>query len=380
MTFLQAYWWLLISILGAVLVFLLFVQGGQTLLFGSPGAECRKLMVNSLGRKWEFTYTTLVVFGGAFFASFPLYYSTSFGGAYWLWMLILFSFVLQAVSYEFRSKPGNLYSYRTYDTFLFINGLVGTVLLGVAVGMFFFGAEFSVSRVNLVDGAANPVISTWAPTHGLEAIVNWRCLLLGATVFFLSRTLAALYFVNDIDDARGFGISTRLSVLVNGVVFALLFVGFLVVLFLAPGLRVNPDIPGQVSPVANIYWHNMTDMWWTIPMLLGGVLAVLYGILRTAFSNRWRSGIWWSGCGTIVVVMVLFWFAGYNDTAYLMSVTDPTSSLSLYNSCSTPYTLETMAYASLIIPVVIFYIWWAWRKINARPLTTTEVDSDSHAY
>ncbi len=380
MTFLQAYWWLLISILGAVLVFLLFVQGGQTLLFGSPGAECRKLMVNSLGRKWEFTYTTLVVFGGAFFASFPLYYSTSFGGAYWLWMLILFSFVLQAVSYEFRSKPGNLYSYRTYDTFLFINGLVGTVLLGVAGGMFFFGAEFSVSRVNLVDGAASPVISTWAPMHGLEAIVNWRCLLLGATVFFLSRTLAALYFVNDIDDARGFGISTRLSVLVNGVVFALLFVGFLVVLFLAPGLRVNPDIPGQVSPVANIYWHNMTDMWWTIPMLLGGVLAVLYGILRTAFTNRWRSGIWWSGCGTIVVVMVLFWFAGYNNTAYLMSVTDPTSSLSLYNSCSTPYTLETMAYASLIIPVVIFYIWWAWRKINARPLTTTEVDSDSHAY
>lgn len=380
MTFLQAYWWLLISILGAVLVFLLFVQGGQTLLVGNSNPECRKLMVNSLGRKWEFTYTTLVVFGGAFFASFPLYYSTSFGGAYWLWMLILFSFVLQAVSYEYRSKPGNLFTYRTYDTFLFINGLVGTVLLGVAVGMFFFGGEFTVSRVNLVDGGVNPVISTWAPTHGLEAILNWRCLLLGLAVFFLARTLAALYFVNDIDDARGFGISTRISVLANGMFFAVLFVGFLVVLFLAPGFRIDPAIPGKVTPIANIYWHNMLDMWWTIPMLLAGVVAVLYGIGRTAFSNRWRQGIWWSGIGTIVVVVVLFWWAGYNDTAYLPSLTDPSSSLSVCNSSSTPYTLKAMAYASLVIPVVIVYIWWAWRKINAEPLTVKEVDSDSHSY
>lgn len=205
MTFLQAYWWLLISVLGAILVFLLFVQGGQTLINSSNSPECRKLMVNSLGRKWEFTYTTLVVFGGAFFASFPLYYSTSFGGAYWLWMLILFSFVLQAVSYEFRSKPGNLFTYRTYDTFLFVNGLVGTVLLGVAVGMFFFGGEFTVSRVSLV-GGGNPVISTWAPTHGLEAITNWKCLLLGFAVFFLARTQAALYFINDVKDARTFGV------------------------------------------------------------------------------------------------------------------------------------------------------------------------------
>lgn len=380
MTFLQAYWWLLISILGAVLVFLLFVQGGQTLLVGNSNPECRKLMVNSLGRKWEFTYTTLVVFGGAFFASFPLYYSTSFGGAYWLWMLILFSFVLQAVSYEYRSKPGNLFTYRTYDTFLFINGLVGTVLLGVAVGMFFFGGEFTVSRVNLVDGGVNPVISTWAPTHGLEAILNWRCLLLGLAVFFLARTLAALYFVNDIDDARGFGISTRISVLANGMFFAVLFVGFLVVLFLAPGFRIDPAIPGKVTPIANIYWHNMLDMWWTIPMLLAGVVAVLYGIGRTAFSNRWRQGIWWSGIGTFVVVVVLFWWAGYNDTAYLPSLTDPSSSLSVCNSSSTPYTLKAMAYASLVIPVVIVYIWWAWRKINAEPLTVKEVDSDSHSY
>ena len=379
MTFLQAYWWLLISILGAILVFLLFVQGGQTLLNSSLNPDCRKLMVNSLGRKWEFTYTTLVVFGGAFFASFPLYYSTSFGGAYWLWMLILFSFVLQAVSYEFRSKPGNLFTYRTYDTFLFINGLVGTVLLGVAVGMFFFGGEFTVSRVSLV-GPSNPVISTWAPTHGLEAIANWKCLLLGFAVFFLARTQAALYFTNDIKDARAFGVSTRISVLFNGVTFALLFVGFVVVLMLQTGFRVDPARPGYVVPVANIYLHNMLDMWWTIPVFLGGVLAVLYGIFRSAFSNTWNKGIWWSGIGTVAVVFVLFVLAGFNNTAYLPSLTDPASSLSVYNSCSSPYTLKTMAYASLIVPVVIAYIWVTWRKINAKPLTVKEVDTDSHSY
>ena len=379
MTFLQAYWWLLISVLGAILVFLLFVQGGQTLINSSNSPECRKLMVNSLGRKWEFTYTTLVVFGGAFFASFPLYYSTSFGGAYWLWMLILFSFVLQAVSYEFRSKPGNLFTYRTYDTFLFVNGLVGTVLLGVAVGMFFFGGEFTVSRVSLV-GGGNPVISTWAPTHGLEAITNWKCLLLGFAVFFLARTQAALYFINDIKDARTFGVSTRVSVLFNGVTFVLLFVGFLVVLFLQSGLRVDPAKPGFVVPVANIYLHNMIDMWWTIPVFLGGVLAVLYGVLRTAFSNSWNKGVWWSGTGTVAVVFVLFVIAGFNNTAYLPSLTDPSSSLSVYNSCSSPYTLRTMAYASLIVPVVIAYIWITWRKINAKPLTIKEVDNDAHSY
>ncbi|MGM9852909.1 MAG: cytochrome d ubiquinol oxidase subunit II [Muribaculaceae bacterium] len=379
MTFLQAYWWLLISILGAILVFLLFVQGGQTLLNSSLNPDCRKLMVNSLGRKWEFTYTTLVVFGGAFFASFPLYYSTSFGGAYWLWMLILFSFVIQAVSYEFRSKPGNLFTYRTYDTFLFINGLVGTVLLGVAVGMFFFGGEFTVSRISLVE-PGNPVISTWAPTHGLEAIANWKCLLLGFAVFFLARTQAALYFTNDIKDARGFGVSTRISVLFNGVTFALLFVGFVVVLMLQTGFRVDPARSGYVVPVANIYLHNMLDMWWTIPVFLGGVLAVLYGIFRTAFSNTWNKGIWWSGIGTVAVVFVLFVLAGFNNTAYLPSLTDPSSSLSVCNSCSSPYTLKTMAYASLIVPVVIAYIWVTWRKINAKPLTVREVDTDSHSY
>lgn len=380
MAFLQSYWWLLISVLGALLVFLLFVQGGQSLLLNSGNtADSRKLMVNSLGRKWEFTYTTLVVFGGAFFASFPLFYSTSFGGAYWLWMLILLSFVLQAVSYEFRSKPGNIFGERTYDAFLFFNGLVGCVLLGVAVGSMFFGAEFTVSRVNLA-GSGNPIISQWADTHGIELIANWKCLLLGFAVFFLARTQAALYFVNNIDDARSFGIATRIKVLANGVVFALLFVGFLVVLFTAPGYRAEGGVAGSVTPENNIYWHNLLQMWWTIPMLLIGVVGVLYGIFRTAFSTSWRYGIWYSGVGTVLVVMTLFFLAGYNGTAYLPSLTDPASSLTIANSSSSFYTLKVMAYVSLIIPVVLGYIWFFWSKINNRPLTKDELDSDSHTY
>lgn len=380
MTFLQTYWWLLISVLGALLVFLLFVQGGQSLLLnGSNTPEGRKLMVNSLGRKWELTYTTLVVFGGAFFASFPLFYSTSFGGAYWLWMLILLSFVLQAVSYEFRSKPGNIFGERVYDAFLFFNGLFGCVLLGVAVGSMFFGAEFTVTHSNLVSGG-NPIISQWTGTHGLELIANWKCLLLGFAVFFLARTQAALYFVNNIDDARSFGIGTRIKVLANGVIFALLFVGFLVVLLTSPGYRINPDMPMDITPVNNIYWHNLLDMWWTIPLLLVGVVAVLYGIMRTAFSIRWRYGIWYSGVGTVLVVMTLFFLAGYNDTAYLPSLTDAASSLTIANSSSSQYTLKVMAYVSLVIPVVLAYIWYFWAKMNNRPLTKTEIESDSHSY
>lgn len=378
-TFFQQYWWLLISILGALLVFLLFVQGGQTMLYGNTNPECRRLMVNSLGRKWEFTYTTLVVFGGAFFASFPLFYSTCFGGAYWLWMLILLSFVLQAVSYEFRSKPGNLYSVRTYDAFLMFNGLFGCVLLGVAVGMLFFGGQFTVNKANLLSSHA-PVISVWAPTHGLEAILNWKCLLLGVTVFFLARTQAALYFVNNIDNARGFGITNRIKVLFNGVIFAMLFIGFLVVLFTSSGLRYNPLNPDQITPVNNIYWHNILDLWWCIPMLLVGVVMVLYGIFRTAFSSRWTMGIWYSGLGTVLTVLVLFFLAGYNNTAFLPSVNDPHSSLTIANASSSLYTLRTMAWVSVFIPVVLAYIFYVWRKINNKPLTTSELDSDSHAY
>ena len=375
---LQQYWWLLISVLGALLVFLLFVQGGQSLLFGTDNMESRKLMANSLGRKWEFTYTTLVVFGGAFFAAFPLFYSTSFGGAYWLWMLILVSFVLQAVSYEFRSKPGNLYKTGTYDSFLFFNGLVGCVLLGVAVATFFFGAEFTVTKANLVDTYGSPIISQWGPEHGLEAIANWKCLLLGFTVFFLARCQATLYFANDIADARRQGIVGRTGLLINGVVFALLFVAFTVVLLLAPGYRY--DEAGVVWTVENIYLANLLEMWWTLPMFLIGALAVLYGIFRTAFDSKWRSGIWYSGVGTVLVVLVLFFIAGYNNTAYYPSTLDPQSSLTIVNSSSSPFTLTVMSWVSLVIPIVLAYIVYVWYRMNNKPITPAELDTDSHAY
>ena len=269
---LQSYWWLLIAVLGAALVFLLFVQGGQSMLMCRFSDDERQLMANSLGRKWEFTYTTLVVFGGAFFASFPLFYSTSFGGAYWLWMLILLSFVLQAVSYEFRRKKGNIYGTRVYDGFLMFNGLFGCVLLGVAVGTLFFGGAFTVTRTNILD-AGSPVISQWAPTHGLEAIACWKNLLLGFAVFFLARTMAAMYFINNIGGDKDFTARMRRKVLVNGLSFAVLFITFLVVLMLQPGYRV---VAGHTLSEPNIYLHNLLGMWWLALIMLLGVVAVLY--------------------------------------------------------------------------------------------------------
>jgi cytochrome d ubiquinol oxidase subunit II len=373
---LQSYWWLLVSVLGAVLVFLLFVQGGQSMLYTCKTAESRKLMINSLGRKWELTFTTLVVFGGAFFASFPLFYSTSFGGAYWLWMLILLSFVVQAVSYEFRSKRGNIYTQRTYDAFLMFNGFVGCVLLGVVVGTLFFGAEFTVTKSNLVN-FSSPVISQWSSTHGLEAIANWRCLLLGFAVFFLARTLAALYFINNIDNARAFGVASRVKVLFNGLVFAVLFVAFLIVLFCAPGLR---DVNGKFVTVNNIYWHNLIELWWLIPILLIGVVLVLYGIIRSSFSSKWRKGIWYAGIGTVLVVITLFSLAGYNGTAYYRSTLDPNSSLTIANSSSSHFTLTVMSWVSISVPFVLAYIWLVWRKMNNVPITSEEIETDSHAY
>jgi len=372
MTILQAYWWLLISILAAVLVFMLFVQGGQTMLFGRYNESSRDLMVMSLGRKWELTFTTLVVFGGAFFASFPLFYSTSFGGAYWLWMLILLSFVIQAVSYEFRNKAGNIYTRHTYEACLLINGVFGCILLGVAVGTLFFGAEFTVNRDNILNQAA-PVISRWStPWHGLEAICSWRNLLLGVAILFLARTQAALYFVNDIDDEKGLDMSNRISVLTNGIMFVLLFVGFLVVFFLADGLRSNAQ--GGFDVVDNIYFKNLMTMWWLIPVFLLGVLSVVYGIARTAFSTTWRSGVWFSGFGTVAVVVVLFLLAGYEGTAYYRSLTDPASSLTIANSSSSEFTLTVMSCVSLVIPFVIAYIWYVWRSMARQPLNITDIN------
>lgn len=376
LTLLQNYWWLIISVLGAILVFLLFVQGGQSMLLCKAPEEHRQLMVNALGRKWEFTYTTLVVFGGAFFAAFPLFYSTSFGGAYWLWMLILLSFVIQAFSYEFRRKKGNIYGTRFYDTLLFLNGLCGCILLGVAVGVFFFGGSFTVVKTNILDLSA-PVISQWAPTHGLEAIACWKNLLLGVAVFFLARTLAALYFINNIGGAPDFTASMRRRALVNGLVFAVLFVAFTVVLLMQPGYRV---IGGQAQPEEYIYLHNFSGMWWFAVTFLIGTVLVLAGIFGSAFSRTWRGGIWAAGFGVVAVVVSLFAVAGYAGTTYLPSTADPQSSLTLANSSSSLFTLTVMSWVSVLVPFVLAYIWYVWRKMNATPLTEEELRSESHTY
>lgn len=373
---LQAYWWLLISILGGALVFLLFVQGGQSLL-STTHPDYRTLMVNSLGRKWEFTFTTLVVFGGAFFASFPLFYSTSFGGAYWLWMLILLSFVVQAFSYEFRRKKGNLYGTQTYDTLLALNGVFGCVMLGVAVGMFFFGAEFTVDKGNLLNGFA-PVISQWVPTHGLEAIIVPGSLILGFAVFFLARTLACMYFINNIDGGNGFTQLMRVKTLVNGSIFAILFIVFAIMLFLQSGYREMPD--GDFEKVDYIYWKNLWEMWWCAIMLVVGVVLVLYSIIHTSFSGKFFKGIWFGGIGTVLVVVVLFWLAGYNNTAYYPSTLDPQSSLSIANSSSSKFTLTVMSWVSILVPIVLTYISYVWYKMNKTPLTEKELENDSHVY
>ncbi len=362
--------------LGALLVFLLFVQGGQSLIW-STHRDYKNLVVNSLGRKWEFTFTTLVVFGGAFFASFPLFYSTSFGGAYWLWMLILVSFVVQAFSYEFRRKRGNIYGTGTYDALLTFNGLFGCVMLGVAVGMFFFGAEFTVSKGNILDASA-PVISRWSPTHGLEAMIVPGNLLLGFAVFFLARTLACMYFIDNVDAGNGFAQHMRIKTLFNGAIFAVLFIAFAVLLFLQCGYRMQPD--GTFVHVDHIYWHNLWHMWWTVPMLLIGVALVLGAIGFTAFSHKFIHGIWPGGVGTVLVVLVLFFLAGYNDTAYYPSLLDPQSSLSIANSSSSEFTLTVMSWVSVLVPFVLAYIWYVWYKMTKKPLTEAELKTDSHTY
>ncbi|MBQ8423395.1 MAG: cytochrome d ubiquinol oxidase subunit II [Coprobacter sp.] len=378
-SFYQHYWWLLISVLGALLVFLLFVQGGQTMLSSLAKKPVEKTMlVNSLGRKWEYTFTTLVVFGGAFFASFPLFYSTSFGGAYWLWMAILFSFVIQAVSYEYRSKKGNFLGMKTYDTFLLINGVVGVTLLGVAVGTFFSGADFRVDKENLFD-VAMPVISTWEnPWHGLEAVADWRNLLLGVTLFFLARVQALLYFINNIDDENIYHRSRR-HLLYNAVPFVVFFLTFVAVTLCADGYQVDSET-AEVSVRPFKYFYNFVEMPWALIMFLLGVVAVLYAIVRTAFFARWRCGIWYSGMGTILVVLALFFIAGYNHTPYYPSNVDMQSSLTIVNSSSSLFTLQVMSIVSLLIPFVLLYIVWAWRAMDRKSITEEEMNDNEHLY
>lgn len=366
---LQEYWWLLISVLGAILVFLLFVQGGQTFLPLIPDSSPDKpRLLAATGHKWELTFTTLVVFGGAFFASFPLFYSTSFGGAYWLWILILLSFVLQAVSYEFRSKPGNLFGTRAYDIFLFFNGTVGCILLGVVVAMMFFGADFTVERT-AITAISSPVISRWGPGHGWEAIFNLRNLTLGFAVLFLSRTQAALYLLKLYPEPDTFHAANRRRLLVNAIPFVIFFLAFLGFLLTAWGYTTvhNSGLDGgtstfEITPYR--YLRNYLEMPVALIALLAGTVMVLYAIIRTLLVASFNNGIWWSGIGTVLVVLSLFWVAGYNATPYYPSLADPASSLTIYNSSSSLFTLTVMSYVSLIIPVVAAYIIIAWRKIH----------------
>ncbi|MDD6868639.1 MAG: cytochrome d ubiquinol oxidase subunit II [bacterium] len=372
--FLQNYWWLLISVLGAVLVFLLFVQGGQSMLATTKDMTQRSMMVNSLGRKWELTFTTLVVFGGAFFASFPLFYSTSFGGAYWLWMLILFSFVVQAVSYKYRRKEGNIYGYKLYDWLLFVNGVVGPLLLGVAVAMMFFGAEFTVTKTNILN-PASATISQWGELHGLEAIFCWKNLVLGITVLFLARIIASLYFINNINDTS-LNVSQRKSIVSNAVVFVPFFLIFVVVLLMASGVECADN--GQMQWVENKYFHNLVDMWWIAVVLLAGVVLVLYGIVKTIIVEGYTKGVWSTGCGTILVVLSLFWIVGYNNTAYYPSLLDVSSSLTIHNSSSSEFTLTAMSVVSILVPFVLAYIVYAWYSLDKIKITKNEIENPNN--
>ena len=379
--FLQNYWWFLISLLGGLLVFLLFVQGGQSMIFTlGKNEEEKKLIVNALGRKWEYTFTTLVTFGGAFFASFPLFYSTSFGGAYWVWMVILFSFVLQAVSYEFQSKPGNVLGTRTYRVFLLINGIVGTLVLGVAVATFFTGSEFAVGKGNIAGlGVSGLVISQWQnPLLGLEALFNLRNWCLGLAVVFLARTLAALFFVNRLNH-DALVERSRKEVLYNGAPFVVFFLAFFIWTLLSEGFAVNPDTQ-EIFKEPYKYFHNLIEMPVVATILLLGVVAVLWGIAATLVKKSFNKGIWFAGTGTVLTVTMLFCLVGYNNTAYYPSTVDLQSSLTVQNSSSSEFTLTAMSVVSLIVPGVLAYIFYAWRALEKKKLGLEELDSDGHAY
>ena len=376
--FLQHYWWFLISLLGALLVFLLFVQGGQGLLYtmGRTEAE-RDLVVNALGRKWEFTFTTLVTFGGAFFASFPLFYSTSFGGAFYVWMAILLVFVVQAVSYEYRRKPSNVLGQRTYEAFLVLNGVAGPLLLGVAVGTFFTGAEFTVNRMNMAAVGGDTAISQWAtPWHGLEALTDARNLLLGVAVFALSRVLALHFFLNNLDDETLRLRARRLSCGYS-LLFLAAFLAFFGWLLCSDGRAIDPA-SGTVSIEPYKYLHNLLAMPAVAIVLLAGVAAVLWG-LWSGGRNGSRRAIWFSGAGTILTVLALLLLAGWNDTCYYPSLTDMQSSLAITNSSSSLFTLKVMSVVSLLIPFVAAYIWYAWRALT-RPSSEREVEEAEHKY
>ena len=381
-SFFQHYWWLLVSLLGALLVFLLFVQGGQTFIWPwQKDVTLQKMIINSTGRKWEFTLTTLVTFGGAFFASFPLFYSTSFGGAYWVWMLILFCFVIQAVSYEYQSKHGNVWGKKTFHTFLVLNGILAPVLLGAAVSTLFTGGNFLVDKSVIYNftQAAGP-ISAWQPyhgiqLHGLEAVLNPWNLVLGIAVLFLARSTALLYFINNIDD-EALQTKAKKALLPNALIFVVFFVAYVVFLVTTTGYTEDPTT-GVISLENYKYLHNFLAMPIVLIIFLIGVVLVLAGIALTLFKPAFRKGIWVEGVGVVLAVLGLLLVAGWNNTAYYPSLFDMQSSLTLRNSSSSPYTLQAMSIVSLLIPFVLAYIFYAWRSIDKKKMTRKESE-DNH--
>ena len=375
--FLQHYWWFIVSLLGALLVFLMFVQGANSMVFSlGHSDEERRVVVNSTGRKWEITFTTLVTFGGAFFASFPLFYSTSFGGAYWLWMLILFSFVLQAVSYEFQNKLGNILGTRTFQWMLVANGIIGPLLLGGAVATFFNGSNFVVDKGNLT--SFQPVISHWAnASYGLDALLDPWNLVFGLAVFFLARILGTLYIINNIDDEN---IRSRGSVRLVGctITFLIFFLAFLAHTLLKEGFAVDPST-GLIVMEPMKYLHNLIAMWPLLIVFAVGVVLLLYGVVRTIVSKTYIKGIWPAGTGVVLAVLALLLCAGWNNTAFYPSNADLQSSLTIANSCSSEFTLRTMFYVSLLVPFVVAYIAYVWYAMDKKKLTKEEV-SDEEAY
>lgn len=375
---LQMYWWVIVSLLAALLVFLLFVQGGQTLLpeLAKDDNE-RNILINSLGRKWEITFTTLVTFGGAFFASFPLFYSTSFGGAYWVWMLILFSFVIQAVSYEYRNKIGNFLGKPVYDTFLFINGLVAPILIGAAVATFFTGSEFSVSKMNLMN-LDSPVISRWeTPFHGLEAVLNFTNVALGLALFFLARVTAILYFYNNID-CQAILERSKNTLIINTVLFLVFFLSFVGLIITKSGFAMNPETQ-EIFMQPYKYLNNLLEMPIVLAMFVIGVLGVLIGIIGGIVKSCSR-GVWFTGAGTVLVVLAVFMLAGLNNTAFYPSTFDLQSSLTIQNASSSKFTLVVMSYVSLLVPFVFGYIWYVWKSMNAKKVSQEDIENDSMKY
>lgn len=376
--FLQHYWWFIISLLGALLVFLLFVQGANSMILQlGKTEEERRMLINSTGRKWEFTFTTLVTFGGAFFASFPLFYSTSFGGAYWVWVLILFTFIIQAISYEFQNKAGNLFGVRTFQTGLIINGILGPLLLGGAVATFFTGSNFIVEKGNITD-FMQPVISHWANgSRGLDVLLNPWVVIFGISVVFLARILGTLYINNNVNDdiIRG---RVRKQLLVNTVLFLLFFLPFLIVTLVGEGYAVNEAGVIVMEPMK--YLNNLLAMWPLAIILLVGVVLLLFGIVKTVLKPEYVRGIWPAGIGVVLVVLVLFLIAGWNNTAYYPSIADLQSSLTLQNSSSSEFTLKAMFYVSFLVPFVLAYIVYAWRAIDKKAIDRKEIAEDDHAY